>query len=206
VNAAARLTAITDLLLAAEVLFLAGRMSAMPKARLSAAWFWNGVMLLMGIAALGGAINHGFFELSGLPRYWIERPDWIVLAAMTFCLLMTIAAQFFTARARRAILVIGLMQFAADSVLALRTDSFLVVVLNYAPVMILMLVMNIIGLPKRTGSWQMIAGILVMFAASAVQAAGVDTFSPLDHNGIYHLVSMAGVALLYLGGLRLKTA
>ena len=200
------LTAITDLVLAAEVLFLAGRMSAMPKARLSAAWFWSGVMLLMGLAGLIGGIDHGFFETAGLPRFWIERPNWMVLAAMTFCLLMSIAAQFFGPRARGAMAVVGAVQFAVDVILVWRVDSFLVVILNYAPVMILLLAMNLAGLKKSTGSWQMIAGILAMFAASGVQAAGIDTFAPLDHNGLYHVISMVGVVLLYLGGRRLKVA
>jgi hypothetical protein len=44
-----------------------------------------------------------------------------------------------------------------------------------------------------------------LFAASAIQAAGLDVFSPLNHNGLYHLVSMLGVGFLYAGVLKLKT-
>ena len=200
----AAVTAITDLILAAEVLFLAGRMSATPKARFSAAWFWSGVLLLLGVAALIGGIDHGFVELSNLPRYWIERPNWMVLAAMTFCVLMTAAAQFFSPRTRRIVLLLGFVQFAADTIAILSIDSFLVVILNYAPILTLLLAMNLIGLKNGSGSWQMSAGVVVMFAAAAIQAAGVDALSPLDHNGLYHLVSMIGVAFLYLGGRRLK--
>jgi hypothetical protein len=66
--------------------------------------------------------------------------------------------------------------------------------------MVLLLVMNLIGLKNGTGSWVMIAGILILFAASAIQELGVDVFSPLDRNGLYHLISMAGVVLVFLGG------
>jgi hypothetical protein len=50
----------------------------------------------------------------------------------------------------------------------------------------------------------MSAGILVLFAATGIQALRVDYFSPLDHNGLYHLATMIGVLFLYAGGRRLK--
>jgi hypothetical protein len=197
------LTAVTDLILSAETLFLAGRTSARAKARFSAAWWWTGVLLLMGTAGLVGAIDHGFVQPSAMPRYWIERPNWILLGAMTFCLLMTVAAQFFGPRGRRVLAAIGLIQFAANTAVVLLVDSFLDVILNYVPVMALLLAMSIAGLKRGTGSWEMIVGIAVMFAAAAVQASRIDVFSPLDHNGLYHVAAMVGVVLLYRGGLKL---
>jgi hypothetical protein len=70
--------------------------------------------------------------------------------------------------------------------------------------MLLLLVLNVARLKSGAGSPQMIAGILILFAASGVQAAGIDAFSPLDRNGLYHIVVMAGVVFLYRGGLRLR--
>jgi hypothetical protein len=194
------LTSITDFLLAGELLFLAGMMASTPKARFSAAWFWTCALLLMGIGALIGGIDHGFFEILNQPRYLIQRTNWVVLAAMTFCLLMATAKQYFPPAWQRVLLVIGIVQFVADVAAILLVDSFLDVVLNYAPVILLLLAMNLTGLNKGIGSWEIIAGILILLAASAIQALGVDVFSPLDHNGLYHVISMAGVALLYLGG------
>ncbi len=198
------LTAITDLILSAEAFFLAGRMTACPKVRFSAAWFWSGVLFLLGLAALIGGIDHGFFENAGLPRYWIERPNWIVLALLTWCVLMTAARQFLPGHLQRIVMVLGAAQFVVDAILALRIDSFLVVILNYTPVMILMLVLSCAGLRKGTGSYWMIAGILILFSASAIQALMVDTFSPLDRNGLYHVITMIGVVFLYQAGTRLR--
>ena len=198
-------TSITNILLASAVFFLAGRMSRTPKERFSAAWYFTCVLLLLGVAALIGAVDHGFFEPAGLPRYFIQRADWIVLGAVTFCLLMTTAKQFFAPRVQRIVLIVGVMQFAVNTTAVLSVDSFLDVILNYAPVMLLFLAMNIVGLRNGTGSMQMITGILILSAASAIQAAGWDDLSPLDHNGLYHVVSIVGVVFLYLGGARLKT-
>ena len=198
-------TSITNILLASVVFFLAGRMSRSPKARFSAAWYFNGVLLLLGVAALIGAVDHGFFESAGLPRYAIRCADWIVLGGVTFCLLMTTAKQFFAPRVQRIFLIVAVVQFAVDTIAVLLVDSFLDVILNYAPVMLLFLAMNIVGLRTGIGSMQMITGILILSAASAIQAAGWDRLSPLDHNGVYHVVSILGVVFLYMGGATLET-
>jgi hypothetical protein len=92
-----------------------------------------------------------------------------------------------------------------DTIAVLLVDSSLDVILNYAPVVLLFLAMNILGLRQGTGSMQMIIGILILSAASAIQAIGWDRLSPLDHNGLYHVVSVFGVVFLYLGGATLET-
>lgn len=199
------ITAITDFLLAAEAFFLAGRMTARPKDRFSAAWYFSGVLLLLGVAALLGGIDHGFVRPANLNRYLIQRSDWMVLGGVTFCLLMTTAKQFFPPKWQRVAWIVATVQFAGYAAAVLLADSFAVVVLNYSPIMLLLLAMNIAGLRRGLGSRHMIAGILILFLASGIQAAGVNTFTPVDRNGLYHLVSMIGVAFMYLGGMRLTT-
>jgi uncharacterized protein DUF6962 len=199
------ITAITDLLLAVEVFFLAGRMSRTPKDRFSAAWYFSGVLLLLGVAAFLGGIDHGFFEPANMPRFLIQRSDWIVLGGVTFCLLMTMAKQFFPPKVQRVVSIVAVVQFLANAAAVLLADTFLDVILNYVPVMLLLLVMSFVGLRSGRGSPQMIVGILILFAASGVQSAGVDVFTPLDRNGVYHLVSMIGVAFMYFGGVQLRT-
>jgi hypothetical protein len=193
-------TSITNILLASLVFFLAGRMSRVPKVRFSAAWYFTGVLLLLGVAALIGAVDHGFFEPANMPRYFIQRADWIVLGGVSFCLLMTTTKQFFDPRFHQVFLVVAVIQFAADTASVLLVDSFLDVILNYGPVMLLMLAMSI-----KARVIHLTAGLLILSAASAIQAMGWDALSPLDHNGVYHVVSMLGVAFLYLGGVTLKT-
>jgi hypothetical protein len=205
VNAIA-VTSITNFILACEVFFLAGLSAQKPKARFSAAWFWSGMLILLGLATLIGGIDHGFFQNSGLPRYFIQRLTWIVLGAMTFFLLMTVAGQFFARRFRKMMLIFGIIQFVAGAIAVLLIENFLVVILNYTPVMLFLLIMNLVHMKENPGSRNLIAGILILFAASAVQRAGIDLFYPLDRNGLYHLVSMAGVVFMYRGGLHLRNA
>ena len=199
------ITAITNFILASQIFFLAGMAFRTAKERFSAAWFWDVALIMLGLGSLIAGIDHGFFEIPGLPRYAIQRFDWIVVGAATFGLLMTTATQFFPRSAFRAFLVFGILQWAVYAVAVLLVGSFWVVILNYAPVMLFLLVMSALGLKNGSGSWQMIVGVVVLFVASGIQAAAIDTFTPLDRNGLYHLVSMVGVYFMYLGGRQLRT-
>jgi Family of unknown function (DUF6962) len=200
------LTSITNFVLAAELFFLAGLMVKTPKVRCSAAWFWGGAMVALASSALLGGIDHGFVEPAGLSRYLIQRPNWIVVGVATFCMLMATARQFFPSRWQRPVLIVGLVQLGLYTVAVLLVEDFRVVIVNYLPVMLLLLALSILGLRRGTGSWQMIAGIVVLLAASAIQGLGVDVPGPLDQDGLYHLVSMAGVLFMYWGGQRLERA
>jgi hypothetical protein len=201
---ASAVTSITNFLLASEVFFFAGRLAQNPKARFSAAWFWSGMMLLLGSATLIGGIDHGFFQGSDLPRTCIQRLTWIFLGAMTFFLLMTIATQFFTRPVRRFFLIFGIAQFAGAAVAVLLIASYGVVILNYAPVMLLLLVLCLKDLKGNPGFRKLVAGILILFTASAIQRSSITAFAPLDQNGLYHLISMVGIVYLYLGGKNLR--
>jgi hypothetical protein len=119
VPGALAITSITNFLLAGEVLFLAALAARAPKTRLSAAWFWAGMFLLMGLASLAGGVDHGIVEPAGLPRFFIQHLTWILMAGMTFCLLMTAVRQFFPERLQGAFLWVGLAQFAASTAAAL---------------------------------------------------------------------------------------
>ncbi len=86
----------------------------------------------------------------------------MVLGGVTFCLLMTTAKQFFPPKWQRVAWIVAVVQFAGYAFAVLLADSFAVVVLNYSPIMLLLLTMNIIGLRSGLGSRQMIAGILIL--------------------------------------------
>ena len=198
------ITSITNFILASELFFLAGLMVKTPKARFSAAWFWGGAMFALASSALIAGIDHGFVEPADLSRYFIQRPNWIVVGVATFCMLLATARQFFPSRWQRPALILGSIELIVYAIAVLLVGDFRVVIVNYVPVMLLLLLMSVRGLKHGTGSWQMIVGVVVLLAASAVQALGVDLFNPLDQNGLYHMISIVGVLFMYWGGQRLK--
>jgi hypothetical protein len=199
-------TAITNFLWAAEAFLAAGFLLGRVRSLSTAAGFWALAMLFMGIGALVGGIDHGFLEPRGnTPVHRVfEKAKNIAAGILAFFVLLTVGKQFFGAGAQPVFLVVGLVQLGAFIAATLLLESYLVVILGYAPAMILFLVMSILGLEAGTGSWQIIAGLLLSVAASVIQALGVDVFSPLDRNGLYHLMLMAATVFLSLGGLLLK--
>jgi hypothetical protein len=200
------ITSITNFVLASELFFVAGLMVRTPKARLSPAWFWAGAMLALATSALLGGIDHGFVEPAGLSRFWIQRPNWLVMGVVTFCTLMAMARQFLPLRWQGPVLIAGLVQSAVYAAAVMLVGDFLVVIVNYLPVILAFLLLGIRGLGDGTGSWQMVVGVVVLLVATAVQALGIDAFAPLDHDGLYHVIAIAGVPFLYWGGQRLRTA
>jgi hypothetical protein len=202
------ITSITNFILACVVFLVAGMLLALPKARGSAAWFWCVALLLLGTSALLGGIDHGFFEIHGqLPiRRLIERSNWVLLGLLTAMMLVTTARQFFSPGVQRIIFVLAAVQFVIYVVLVATVANFGVVILNYAPALLLLLAASIAGLRTGTGSWAMVIGLVVLVIASVVQALQIDVFSPVDRNGLYHLIALPGVVLLYLGGRALKRA
>lgn len=212
---ALQVSALTDFLLACLAFFCAGALVARPAQPRSAAWYWRGAMFFLALAALLGGTDHGFVEPSGLARGPIQRGTWVVLGLMTTAVLLTLGAQFLGPARQRLLGGLAVAQLGAYLVAVVVVDSFLVVVVNYLPVILALLAFNLHALWRRKGGgegdgeggkgqWTIVLGILTLLLASTVQALRIDVYSPLDHDGLYHLISMPGVVLLYFGGRRLK--
>lgn len=199
-------TSITNFILAAEAFFLTGLFFARPKTARSAAWFWQLALLMLSSTALLGGIDHGFFEVFGqIPvRKVIEHSNWMLIGLLTFFAFLTAARQFLAGPWQKIAYGAAVVQLAVFAVLNLLVDNFLLVMVNYAPVMLLLLVFSVRGLKDGSGTWAMTLGILLVFLSSGLQAAGVDTFSPFDRNSLYHFGMMAASVCLYRGGLQLN--
>jgi hypothetical protein len=211
-------SAMTDFLLAAEAFFLSGRLFGETGTRGSAAWFWAAALFFLGLAALLGGIDHGFLEPAArvatpaiqagratiTARLAAQRLTWLAIGLLTFCTVLTLGRQFFPARSLPIFMAAGLLQFLLFGTLVVLRGRFILVGLNYAPVLLLFLALNILGLGRGNGSWPMTVGLLVSLLASGVQASGFDRLRPIDHNGLYHLLLMVAAGFLFIGGRDLR--
>lgn len=199
-------TAITNFLLASEAFFVSGLYLARRKTPRSAAWFWQLALLLLSLTALIGGIDHGFFEVHGQTpvRKVIEHTNWFFIGLLTFCVALTTIQQFVRPAWQMYGYVAAGLQLVIYSGLLLVLDNFLMVLINYAPVMFLLLIANVVGLRSGNGAWAMIIGIILSFVASGLQAARVDILDPFNQDSLYHTGMMLAVLFLYWGGLRLK--
>lgn len=198
-------TAITNFLAAGEAFLAAGFLLGRIPFGVSAAFFWGLTVLFLAAGLLLGGLDHGFFEPKGntLGRMILRKVTWICVGITTFFTLLTALYRFAPAGWRFPVIIIGLLQLLTFCFFAIRSRNFLVVIINYAPVLLILLALNIFGLPSGSGSWFFIIGILISIAASVIQALGVDKFSPLDRNGLYHVIVMAAVVFFFIGGLAL---
>jgi len=198
------LTAITNFLWASLSFFLAGILFGGMDEFVSPYGVWAAAIALMGLGALIGGIDHGFFEPLGREskgRVAMQKISWIAAGAMTFSIVLVCALRFFDGALRDIVMAVGVIQLCVFWALIFLTDKFLVVIINYAPVMVLFLGLNIHGLSTGSGSMNLVFGLIIAFAASAVQVARVNIFHPLNWNGLYHLIMMPATLFFYLGGL-----
>ncbi len=199
-------TALTDFILAAEAFFVAGLLIARPKARYSAAWFWQGAMFVLALGAFLGGVDHGFVQpvVDAHARLPIQHSTWLSLGVLTFATLQSVIRQFFPSRLWRIGSVVAAVQLALFVAMVPIFNSFAVVVANYAPVMLMALVCSLRGLRDGSGSWPMTAGIAVVLLSSGAHAARIGLSAVIDDNGVYHVGMMAAVVLTYRGGLQLR--
>lgn len=192
--------------MAAEIAAFAVLLLGTPAALRSPLRLWALALLALSLAALLGGLDHAFFETEATAGSvtTMTLPTWATLGVMTCFILLAAAGQFFSGKTLTILRWVALLQLTLFLAALGWMQSFNVVIVNYLPVITLMLVCSAVGIPGGRGSWQMVAGIAIMLAGSAVQAAGIDVLAPLDRNGLYHLFAMAAAPFLYFAGLRLN--
>lgn len=198
-------TAVTDFLLAGVTFFLSGMLFGRHPGRGSAAWFWSYFTMFLGIAAFLAAVDHGFIEgRNFLPdTNFVSRTSWIFVGLAVAAMLAGLARQYFPRH--RWILIVGAVQLVVYVVVILTQDFYIFVSINMVPELVLALVSGLVFMRSRPGSLALAVGIVVIIIAAVIQAMGFDALNPLNHNSLYHLISVIGVVSLYLAGRRFNT-
>lgn len=199
-------TLITDYLLAAMVGYWALRLflSAGQPRRMTAL-LWSGAFLASALAAATGGTVHGFALVlaPGLKgALWKVTVYAIGLAGLLF--LCAAATETLTPRGRRWVVALAVVKFAVFAVWMANHDAFRYVILDYAPSLVAVLVLEIWASLRRRSPealW-IVAGILLSFVAAAVQMSGLALHRHFNHNDLYHLLQLGAFALLYQGARR----
>lgn len=164
-----------------------------------AAAFWA----VAAAAALGGSA-HGFAPyLSASAASLLWRATMLAIG-LTSGLLLWAAARAVAPRGRRALALLGwaiVAEVAAYGVWVCAVDDdFSAAVLQYGGAMAIVLAIHLVLAARgRRGARWIAGGIVVSFAAAAIQQAGIAPHPRFNHNDLYHVVQMVGLWLLYLG-------
>lgn len=198
-------TAATDVILAVVALavcivtYKSGKKSKPGKGRI---WAW--AFGLLAFAAMTGAVVHGF-QMSDRLNYILWQP---LNLALGLALSMFVVGVVYDITHGSLPKVVLPVMIATGSLFYLITlfipGTFLVFILYEAVAMLFSLVVYIIlGFRKQVrGAWLMALGIFITIIAAALQATEIVYLRCIwefDHNGIFHLVQVVGLLVLFAG-------
>jgi hypothetical protein len=205
-----RTTAATDvvLALAAAAAILVLRRTTPPSFGRAV---WQAALAALALASVLGAVAHGL-ELPAATRELLWQPLYLALG-VTMALFVVGAVRDWRGEAagRRVLLPMLALAVVFYGVTRLTRGSFLAFVVYEAAALLFSLgvYLRLATGPARAGAAAMAAALTVSLAAGAVQASDVGPIRlvwDFDHNGVFHLVQLVGLALLLTGLRRLLAA
>ena len=196
-------TSATDMVLAVECVVVLAYLWRTPAGDRWRIGLWCWVFGLLGFASFLGAVAHGF-EMSDSLRDVLWKPLYLSLGILVALFLV---GAFFDWRgrvvARRLVpwsIGLGAIFFGLTEIF---NGAFIIFVLYEAAAMASALAIYsfLAATHRLNGAGVVAAAILLNLAAAGVQASSVsfELFVPFDHNGVFHLVQMVGIATLGLG-------
>lgn len=204
-----RTTAATDavLALAAAAAILVLRRTTPPSFGRAV---WQAALGALALASVLGAAAHGL-ELPPDTRELLWQPLYLALG-VTMALFVVGAVRDWRGESAARRLLVPMLALAVVfyGVTRLTGGSFLAFVVYEAAALLFSLgvYLRLAAAPARAGAAPMAAALAVSLAAGVVQASEVGPVRlvwDFDHNGVFHLVQLVGLALL-LAGLRRRLA
>ncbi|MFC1586357.1 DUF6962 family protein [Fibrobacterota bacterium] len=200
-----RTTAVTDIFLGllafsiALFIYALGRRLDVTKARI---WSWAFGML--SAASFSGAVAHGI-KMSGRMKCVIWQPINLALGLTVTLFAAGVVYDMKGFKISRALLsglvAIGVL-FYVISVAVPGTFALFLAYEAAAMVFALVVYTSLAVRGRLAGSGMMSAGILISMIAAAIQASGsvrIQLIWEFDHNSVFHLIQMAGIACMTLG-------
>lgn len=196
-----RMTAWTDLAMGLVAVYCAVSLSASTGFR-PAIWTW--AFGLLGIASFLGAIAHGYEMSRKLnDRLWLPINLSLGLALGLFVVgaLFDLSGETVAKTALPVMLAVGCGFFLFT---LWKPGTFMTFIAYEAVAMLFALgvYVYLFFIYALTGAGWMLLGVTVTILAAIVQAtgkAGRGIFWYFDNNGVFHLIQMAGIILLWLG-------
>ncbi len=164
--------------------------------------YWAGGMGSLAAAAAAGGTVHGWaLTLTEPVLSALWKGAGLAVGVANFCFFCGTLAASVASPIRRWVMAVPCLQFVGYIVWMSGHNDFRYVIYNYGVTFAIILFIQVHGglVRKAPPAGWIIAGVLVSFLAALVQQSGMDPHSSFDHNDLYHVVQMAGVALLYRG-------
>jgi len=196
-----RITAWTDVLMGALAGFIAYQLSLMDGFKF-AVWLW--VFALLTVSSILGAIAHGYYMSAKTnDRLWMPINLLLGLALGLFVVgaLFDLSGENAARTALPVMLAAGMGFFLFT---LWKPGTFMTFIAYEALAMVFALGVYayLFFTSALAGAGWMLVGVLVTIIAAVVQAtgkAGKGIFWYFDNNGVFHLIQMIGMVLLFIG-------
>jgi len=191
---------ITNLVIALQAGLLTLRV--LPGARLESERFWGWFFAFMAVAALAGAVKHGYPPDPGLPmRFWaVVVSNTATVAAAGFAQLATVETLLGGAAARTWMQRIVVGQVGAACIGSMLwpgfTPALLCTVAGLTPILV---VESVRSLLDRPGASAIASGFALTALGGIAYAMKTSPAPWLTYIDIAHLFTVASLAFIYLG-------
>lgn len=203
-------TTLTDYLIAVAAFIFAGLLLRRGYSQKSVCW-WAAAFAWVGLAAALGGTCHGFVLWLG--NVWSARLWQIMVYALSFASVSMLVGTLYSclpAKRRRFWLLVAFGKGIAIWTILLQMPQFNLAAADYISAMAIVLMLQTHAFStassqtvSRAAVW-MIAGILVSGLAIGILGSGFALSAAFNHNDLYHLVQLGGLALLYQGAKQLS--
>jgi len=196
-------TMVTDYLLAALGVWLGWKLRAAGKRD------WGFAFWAMALGAALGGTSHGFAPALGqTAQAWIWKATVFSIGLVSYFVVMGMARALFTGSTLGVVRALALLKLGVYWWWMAWHNEFRYVIYDYAPSLLAALLAGLWLWRMRamTGGAWIAAGVVVSFVGAGVQLSGFALHQHFNHNDLYHVIQMAGLALLYRGARGLEAA
>ena len=157
------------------------------------------------VASLTGGTVHGFFLDQSTFGYRILWPTTLIAIGVTAAsvwVLIGFSISKSVDSVKKWAFFAVIIFLIYSTVVLFYSQRFTIVILNYVPAMVALLVVNIREYVRTSSTPYLlvIGGILVILVAACIQQAGLGIHpNYFNHNSTYHLVQALGLLLLFKG-------
>ena len=203
-------TFVTDVVLALVSWSFAWRLAPRSRSAASATTMrlWVIVFIAIGLAAIQGALYHGFKDSLPPSLYFGFRVGTLWSLSLTAYALGLALLSFGVPRRHalyKTIQGLLLLKAIVFLVLAVLRTEFVLGIMDYGSSFILAFVVHL-GKIRHPASRWILSGVAVSIVAAIIQQAKMSPSPEFNSNDLYHVVQLIGLYLFYKGACRVSDA
>ena len=161
-------------------------------------------LLFVGLSAFMGGLDHGFFEPIN-QRYLTRTLTYVCIAAATLFLFRYTILTYFTGKISQVLLVIGYIQFIVFASTSFMYNDFMLVVCNYAPVLLFFFTMNLLNLKRSKSEIKFTMFCVIMIIATVVQILGIGISESVNGDTLFHIIALISYLFFFSGAKKIST-